>query len=132
MKNDYFEFLEKLSVSTEVLTVGTGDRILKVIGLSDSKIVLSNQEIFSRETGELITRKKDTWNAIKQLTKDDIERIEQDKRLKIEKEEKEQAERLVTNEYDELAGIAYRSKKPSIETQKKVISLIRECEGLKK
>lgn len=132
MKNDYFEFLEKLSVSTEVLTVGTGDRILKVIGLSDSKIVLSNQEIFSRETGELITKKKDTWNAIKQLTKDEAERIEQDKRLKTEKEEKEQVERLITNEFDELVGSAYRSKKPSIETQKKVIALIIESEGLKK
>lgn len=124
-QRDYFKFLEGLTVGTEVLTTATGDRIYTVVGLSDKRIVLSNQKIFNRETGEIDTRKKDEWLAIKELTLEEKQRIQAEEELRQAEETEKQKKLGIQAEYDRLVGIEYRCDRPSTEVQLKVIELIK-------
>lgn len=124
---DYFKFLEELTIGKEVLTAGTGDRIFTVIGINDSKIVLSNQEIFEKDSGQKVQKKKDDrWNAIVELTEEKKALIEETRKLEIARRAEEEKRDAIKSEFNRLTGNRYDSDKPSIRIQEEVNKLIKK------
>lgn len=126
---DYFKFLEELTVGDEVLLSDTGDRIFKITGVSQGKIAICTGYIYDQESGTQITKRKDCFSALLELTQENKDRIKADNLRRTAKAQQEQKENLIRNEYDELTGIAYRANKPSLENQIKIIEFIKTLGG---